>query len=128
MSRRRNTRGFTLVSVLLAVVMLTVGLTALARTQALLTAAESGVSNRSVALAIATSHLEQLRSSDPWALASEAPASVDSDGRPNATGPYQRSTMVTLDRANLLRLRVLVAYPRGEVPVELTSLVYRPAP
>jgi type IV pilus assembly protein PilV len=128
MSRRRSDRGFTLISVLLAVIMLTIGLTALARTQGLLTAAESGTASRSAALAIATGYLEQLRSRDPWTLASEAPAMVDADGQANAAGPYQRSTVVTVDRGNLLRLQVLVAYPRGSAPVELTSLLYRPTP
>jgi type IV pilus assembly protein PilV len=128
MSGSRQARGFTLVSVLLAITMLTIGLVALARTQALLTAAESGVSSRSVALAIATSHVEQLRSRDPETLVSEAPALVDGDGQPNAAGPYRRSTIVTVDRDNLLRVRVLVDYPKGQAPVELASLIYRPTP
>ena len=127
MSRRGNEGGFTLISVLLAVTMLTTGLVALARTQALLTSAESGVSSRAVALAVASGYVEQLRGRDPWTLVSEAPMAVDGDGLPAAAGAYRRSTIVTLDRANLLRLRVLVAYPRGPVPIELTTLIYRPA-
>ena len=126
MSRRRGARGFTLVSVLLAVLMLTIGLIALARTQALLTSTESGVSNRTIALALASTYVEQLRGRDPWTLVSEAPVAVDSDGQPSASGPYRRSTIVTLDQNNLLRLRVLVVYPRGPVPIELTTLIYRP--
>ena len=128
MSPSRRARGFTLVSVVLAVMMLTIGLVALARTQALLTAAESGVSSRSVALAIATSHVEQLRSRDPWTLVSEAPVLVDADGQPSAAGPYRRSVVVALDRGNLVRVRVIVDYPRGQAPMELASLIYRPAP
>jgi type IV pilus assembly protein PilV len=128
MSRMRNERGFTLISVLLAVMMLLIGLVALARTQALLAAAESGVANRSGALAVATAYLEQRRGADPSTLASEAPVAVDADGQPSATGPYQRSTVVTLDQPNLVRLRVLVAYPRGPNPVELVALLYRRTP
>ncbi|MGH7514110.1 MAG: type IV pilus modification PilV family protein [Gemmatimonadales bacterium] len=128
MTRARNERGFTLISVLLAVMMLTIGLVALARTQGLLAAAESGVSNRSVALAVATGYLEQLRGVDPAQLASEAPVAVDADGQPSASGPYQRSTVVTLDQTNLVRLQVIVAYPRGPVPIELVALLYRRTP
>ena len=76
MSRARDERGFTLISVLLAVMMLTVGLVALARTQAILTAAESGVASRSAALAVATGYLEQLRGVDPAKLASEGAVAV----------------------------------------------------
>ena len=128
MSRARDERGFTLISVLLAVMMLTVGLVALARTQAMLTAAESGVASRSVALAVATGYLEQLRGVDPAKLASEGAVSVNADGQPAPNGPYQRSTEVTLDQANLVRLRVIVAYPRGATPVELVALLYRRTP
>jgi hypothetical protein len=127
MSRRRKTQGFTLISVLLAVTMLTIGLVALARTQALLTSAENGVSSRAVALSLASAYVEQLRGRDPWTLVSEAPVAVDAAGQAAAAGPYRRSTVVTLDQANLLRLRVLVTYPRGPVPIELTTLIYRPA-
>ncbi|HEY7614938.1 MAG TPA: hypothetical protein VH764_18225 [Gemmatimonadales bacterium] len=128
MSPSRSARGFTLVSVLLAVMMLTIGLVALARTQALLSAAETGVSSRSVALAIATSHVEQLRSRDPATLVSEAPVLVDADGQPSGAGPYRRSVEVTLDQGNLVRVRVLVDYPKGQTPVEIASLIYRPTP
>ena len=128
MSRARDERGFTLISVLLAVMMLTIGLVALARTQGLLTAAESGVSNRSVALAVASGYLEQLRGSDPSTLVSEAPVAVDADGQPAANGPYQRSTVVTLDQPNLVRLQVIVDYPRSSTPVQLVALLYRRTP
>ena len=128
MSRVRNERGFSLISVLLAVMMLTIGLVALARTQALLTAAESGVSNRAGALAVGTAYLEQLRGADPSTLVSEAPVAVDADGQPSATGAYQRSTVVTLDQTNLVRLRVLVAYPHGPTPVDLVALLYMRTP
>jgi type IV pilus assembly protein PilV len=128
MSRARDERGFTLISVILAVMMLTIGLVALVRTQGVLTAAESSVSSRAVALAVGASYLERLRGSDPAKLASEAAVRVDADGELAANGPYQRSTVVTLDQTNLVRLRVIVAYPRGPVPVELVALLYRRTP
>ena len=121
----RNKRGFTLLSVLLAVSMLTIGLLALARTQAILTSSEAGVSNRAIALAIATDRLEQLRASDPQTLASEPAATVDANGNVSAGGAYQRSVTVTLDAANLLRLTVMVTYPRMTSPVQLQALIYR---
>jgi type II secretion system protein I len=121
----RNERGFTLISVLLAVSMLTIGLLALARTQGILTSAEANLSNRAIALAIATDRLEQLRASDPTTLATEPPATVDANGNLSATGAYQRSVTVTLDAANLLRLRVTVNYPRMTSPVQLEALIYR---
>jgi hypothetical protein len=35
---------------------------------------------------------------------------------------------VTLDQGNLVRVRVLVDYPKGQTPVEIASLIYRPTP
>lgn len=121
----RNERGFTLISVLLAVSILTIGLLALARTQGMLTSSESGVSNRAVALTIATDRLEQLRGSDPSTIVSEAAVAVDANGQPSASGAYQRSATVSLDQANLLRLTVVVTYPQMTTPVQLEALIYR---
>jgi type IV pilus assembly protein PilV len=118
-------RGFTLISVMLAVIMLIVGLVALAKTQAMLAQSETGVSNRAIALAIAADRLEQLRGSDPSTLVSEPAAAVNADGQPSGTGAYRRSTVVTQDQANLLRVKVIVTYPRMSQQVELEALIYR---
>jgi type II secretory pathway pseudopilin PulG len=128
MSPMRDQRGFTLLSVLVAVTMLTLALLSLAQTQAMLTAAETGVASRGEALAVATGYVEQLRGSDPATLASEGAVAVDREGKPTAAGPYKRSTVVSLDRPNLVRLRVLVDYPRAAVPVELVTLLYKQTP
>lgn len=117
--------GFTLISVLVAVVMLAFGLMALARTQSILMTSETGVANRSAALGVAAGYLEQLRSRDPATLASEAPVAVDAEGQPAAGGPYYRSTVVSPDQANLLRVRVLVTFARASTPIELITLIYR---
>jgi Tfp pilus assembly protein PilV len=125
MNRLRDEQGFTLISVLVAVVMLAFGLMALAKTQSILMAAETGVANRSAALGVASGYLEQLRSRDPATLVSEAAVAVDAEGQPAAGGPYYRSTEVTLDQPNLLRVRVLVTFTRASAPIELITLIYR---
>ena len=125
MSRLRDEKGFTLISVLVAIVMLAFGLMALAKTQSMLMAAQTGVANRSAALGVAAGYLEQLRSRDPATLVSEAAVAVDAEGQPAAGGPYYRSTVVTLDQPNLLRVRVLVTFTRASAPIELITLIYR---
>jgi Tfp pilus assembly protein PilV len=128
MNRSRAEGGFTLISVLVAVVMLTFGLMALARVQSILMTAQTGVANRSAALSVAAGYLEQLRSRDPATLVSEAAVAVDAEGQPAAGGPYYRSTVVTLDQPNLLRVRVLVTFTRASAPIELITLIYRKTP
>ncbi len=122
---RRDQRGFTLVSVLLALAILAIGLLALARAQAAMVASQGNVANRTIALTIARDYAEVLRSRNPWTLVSETPVAVDSRGQPAANGAYRRSTNVTVMATNLIRLQILVTYPRATTPVDITTLIYR---
>ncbi len=126
MTRRRGRRGFTLVSVLIAMAMLSIGLMALARTQSLLLSSQHDTENRDVATAIANSHLEALRGRDPATLATEAGIAVNERGQATAAGYYTRTATVTADGPHLLRVSVAVGYPRGPRPIQLITLIYRP--
>ena len=120
--------GFTLISVLIAIVMLSVGLVALARSQSMLMTTQNRLANANTALSIARGYMEQVRGRDPWTLATEAPVGVDELGVVNAAGTYQRSMDVTLDAANLARVTVRVTFPRQTQPVEVITLIYRGLP
>ncbi len=122
---QRDQRGFTLVSVLVALAILAIGLLALARAQAAIVASQGNVANRTTALTIARDYAEILRSRSPWTLVSEAAVAVDSRGQPAANGPYRRTTNVTVLANNLLQVQILVTYPRSAVPVDITTLIYR---
>jgi type IV pilus assembly protein PilV len=125
----RNERGETLLAVMVALVLLTIGLLTLARTQTTQMTASRTVLRRSAALAVARSYLEELRSRDPMILVSEGPVTLDDRGEITAGGPFTGLTEVTAVTANLLRVRVLVR-PTGSTrqPVELVTLVYRGTP
>jgi type IV pilus modification protein PilV len=122
---RRAKSGFTLISVMVALVMLSVGLLALAKVQSSLVKTQRDTNLRATALTVARSYVEDLRSRDPWTLASEAAVKVDLQGRPAAGGPLTRSTTVTQDSANLLRITVQVDYPGQNQPVQLITMAYR---
>ena len=126
--RPQNEAGFTLVSVLIAITLLTVGLMALAKTQTVMVQTQAGVATRSTALAIAQGYTEVIRSRDPATLVSEAAVSVDDQGQPSAQGKFSRSTVVTDDATNLVRVRVQVDYPRARMPIEIITLIYRRTP
>lgn len=122
---RRGTEGFTLISVLVAVVILSTGLLALARAQGLLVATQGQTASRSTAVTIARDYTEVLRSRDPWILASEANATVNARGQADAAGKFTRSTTVTVRAPNLLEVTVSVTYPKGPTPIRITTLIYR---
>jgi Tfp pilus assembly protein PilV len=124
----RNERGNTLIAVTVALIILAVGLTALAKTQTALLAARNVADNRSVALGVARGYMEELRARDPTTLTNEGPVSLNERGDITPGGPYSGSVEVTQAAPNLLRLRVLVAVPRATGSLELVSLVYRPSP
>jgi type IV pilus modification protein PilV len=121
----RDKRGFTLVSVLVALAILAIGLLALARAQAAMVASQGNVANRTTALTIARDYAEVLRSRSPWSLVSEAPLAVDARGQPAANGAYRRSTNVTVLANNLIQVQILVNYPRATAPIDITTLIYR---
>jgi type II secretory pathway component PulK len=123
--RPRARGGFSLVSVIFAVALLVVGLLALARSQTLLARAQGTTAIRSRAQEIGRAYMEAVRARPPATLASEGAVRVDSLGRADTQGPFERSLLVDQEAANLLRVRVRVTYPRGVQPVELATLIFR---
>jgi type IV pilus assembly protein PilV len=120
-----DNRGFTLISVLIAIVMLSVGLVALSRSQTVMMSIQNRLANGTTALGIARTYLEQVRGRDPWTLATEAATTVDELGLPSPNGQYTRAMTVTLDANNLVRATISVTYPKQPAPVQLVTLIYR---
>jgi Tfp pilus assembly protein PilE len=117
--------GFTLISVIVAVALLTIGVLALSRTTTSVTYAQTSATSRTIALSIARAHMERVRSRNPWTLVPEAPVRVDATGALDAEGEFLRSVDVFEEAPNLLRVTIEVAYPRGIDPVKLVTLIYR---
>lgn len=123
--RGRTEAGFTLISVMIALVMLTIGLMALAKVETSLVRTQRDTALRDVALSVARSYTEELRSRDPWSLTTEAPIQVDLQGQASPSGALTRSTTVVQDADNLVRITVEVAYPGQTQPVEIITMAYR---
>jgi type IV pilus assembly protein PilV len=122
---RADRRGYSLVAVLVAVVVLSIGLLSVSSTMSSLIRSQTEADVRSASVAIARSYLEQVRARDPLAIESEPAVAVGTDGVPAADGPLLRSLVVTEPQPSLLLVTVRVASRRDAVPVELITYVYR---
>lgn len=116
--------GFTLVSILVAVVLLSIGVMAVASTTGAVVAAHTKASTKTVALSIARGYLEEVRSREPADLTTESAVQVDEAGTPSGTGMFTRSMTVADVARNLKEVRVTVDYPRAAAPVELITLAF----
>ncbi len=120
----KNEAGFSLISVIIAMVLLSVGIMSLARVGGEVLGIHSATSARSTALAIARGHLEKIRARPAVELVSESPVKVDASGTISSSGMITRSVDVKDVAYNLREVKVIVDFPRGEVPVELLSLAF----
>ena len=116
--------GFTIISVLVAIVMLSMGILVLSRTGTMAMAAQNTAGLRTTALAIARSHMEQVRSRPAIGIVSQSPVQVNETGLVVAGGRYTRSVEVADVRHNLKEVKVIVAFPNGPAPVELITLAF----
>lgn len=124
-SRTRARRGFTIINVLVGIVLLVAGVMALGKSNAETLRGQSLAQNRTNALAIARSYLEEVRTRDPWSLSTESAVMVGPDGVPNSIGKFKRQMTVVEERGNLVRLAVEVDFPRAMQPVRVTTYQYR---
>jgi type IV pilus assembly protein PilV len=110
---------------LVAMLLLSVGLMSLTRASASTVTLQTLAQNRTNAIAIGRAYLEQIRTRDPWTVASESATRVDERGVASGSGVYRRRVTVTVLRQNLVKLDVEVQYPRSTQPIILTSALFR---
>lgn len=122
----RNEQGFTLVSVMVALVMTTVGLLALLSTQVTSYSLETQANARTAAVSVARAYMEDIKARDPRTLSSVplGPERVDAAGEPSESGVFQRSVEIASGGDHLKEIRVKVLFPKATQPVELVTLVY----
>lgn len=125
--RRRRRAGYSLVATLMAVVLLAIGVMALAGASTNTVSFQTMAQNRTHAITIARSHLEAIRMRNPWSVTSEGAVAVNAEGGLAADGPFLRSVHVAVVRSNLLSVAVKVQFPGGDVPVVLTTQLFRGA-
>jgi type IV pilus assembly protein PilV len=117
--------GFTLVSTLVAIILLAVGLTTLAGASSNTIKMQTLAQNRTNAIALARAYMETVRTRDPWTVVSESPVQLNADGTASSSGAFIRTLTVAVTRQDLLRIDVAVSYPRATQPVTITTSFFR---
>ena len=120
----RKDAGFSLIAVMVAIVLLSIGLLAISRTSTQVLTMHTAASSRSAALAVARAHMEAIRSKDPATIASESAVIVNGEGQIDAYGVYTRTVVVDSISHNLKRVRIQVTWPRASAPVELVTMAF----
>lgn len=121
---KRADAGYSLPSVLIALILLAVGVIALSSVLTQSLSMQTVMSMRTNALYVAQEHMELLKGQDPITLASASTISVNERGDADANGPFTRTVTVADGGRNLKILTVTVTSPRSTNPVVLTTWVY----
>ena len=119
-----NQRGYSFISLLVAMVLLTVGILALMRTNGEIIQGFATTGVRTTALSVARAYLEELRTRDPSTLTDESAVTVNDAGVADVNGNFSRSIAVTSPESNLRQVIVTVNYPRANRPIELITLIF----
>ena len=124
-----NEKGLSLVEVIIALLMVSLGMIALIHSSAYTLGVRAGSSNRATATYIADTYLEQLKIRADSLTAAELPTSVDSRGTADPSGYFARS--LNIDRSiatDLIKATVTVEYPWASGrrrSVEITTFIYK---
>jgi len=121
-----NEKGFTLVSVMVAIVMTAVGLLGLLSTQVASYSLGTHANARTAAVSVARAYMEEIKARDPRTLGSLPvdPQWVGANGEPSESGVYKRSVEISSGGDHLKEVKVKVLFPKATQPVELVTLVY----
>ena len=124
----RSQYGFSLLSVLIAMVLVSVAVVALSGTTVYVLSLHTESNVRTTAVGIAAAYMEDVKTRDVGSLASEEEVNVNEVGEANASGSFVRALSVVAGPAPKSKLvKVTVRYPRGRSSmgkVELVTIIY----
>ncbi len=120
---RQSRAGFGLMSVIVAVLLLSVGILSLAPVLTQSTSMQTVMDLRTTALDIARSYMEEVRGTDPLMLTAQAEVRVNGRGEVDSNGIFTRELTVEAVDFHVVEATVIVTLPRSN-PVILVTLIY----
>ena len=120
---RRPDAGFGLVSVMVAIVLLSVGALSLSQVLTQSVAMQTITAIRTTALDVARAYMEDVKSRDPMTLVAEAAVQVNDQGQEDTNGVFTRELTVEGVGRHLLEVTVIVTTRRSS-PITLVTWIY----
>ena len=126
--RMRERGGFSILSVLIAVVLMGVGVAAVSSTSVYLLSLQTEAAVRSTSTGLAVTYMEDVKTRPTDSLASEPTESIDELGYIDASGGFTRELRVSPGPvANSELVEVEITYPTGlgrRGTVTLVTIIY----
>ena len=120
---QRPDAGMGLISVMVALTLLSVGILSLTQVLTQSVSMQTVTSQRTTALDVARSYMEQVKGRDPLTLASESAVRVNERGELDGSGVFTRQLVVVSVSLHLDEVTVIVSLPRSN-PIELVTWIY----
>ena len=120
---QRPNAGFGLISVMVAIVLLAVGVTAVSQVLTQSVTMQTIVAMRTTGLEIGRSYMEEIKGRDPLTLASESVVRVNDRGEADSNGAFTRELTVSSVELHLDEIIVIVTLPNSN-PIRLLTWIY----
>ncbi len=120
---RRPDAGFTLISVMVAIILLSIGITSVSQVLTQSVAMQTIVGMRTTGLDVARSYMEEVRGRDPLTLTSESEVRVNDRGEVDSDGRFLRELTIQTVDLHLVEATVIVTLPRSN-PIRLVTWIY----
>ena len=123
LSVHRRDAGFGLVSVMVAIVLLSVGVLSLSQLLTQSVSMQTIIASRTTGLDVARSYMEEVRGLDPLLVQAVPPLRVNELGEADSNGLFTRELTITTVSLHLVEATVIVTMPRSN-PIRLVTWIY----
>ncbi len=120
---QRPDAGMGLISVIVALTLLSVGILSLTQVLTQSVSMQTVTSQRTTALDVARSYMEQVKGRDPLTLVTEPAVQVNERGELDGSGVFTRELTIVSVSLHLVEATVIVTLPRSN-PIELVTWIY----
>ena len=120
---RRPDAGMSLISVMVAIILLSIGVTSVSQVLTQSVAMQTIVAMRTTGLDVARSYMEEVRGRDPLTVTAEAEVRVNDRGELDSNGRFLRELTIQTVDLHLVEATVIVSLPRSN-PIRLVTWIY----